>query len=99
MDQGKGMSVGIVAEIQGIAALGHAGQVAAVIDITVGVRAVGALCAHAVGIVGIGPGSRAVGYACHLSAMLPDLGAGDKGNAPFFPLSETKDLQLDQLSA
>ena len=50
--QGEGLSVRVVGKVQRVAATGHPGKLPAVIDVAVGIGAVGALCSHAVGIVG-----------------------------------------------
>ena len=66
-----GMPVGIVVEMQGVAANGHMGQLAVVVEIVVGGCAVGTLGTHAIGIVSEVPGGAALGHAGKLPAVDP----------------------------
>ena len=69
----------IVTKTQGVAADGHLGQLAVIVDIAVSSGTVGSLGPHAVGVVGKVPGCVATGHACQLTAVFPDKGPGTIG--------------------
>ena len=79
MIQRQGRSRSVVGEVQHIAAYRHLTELVAVIDIAVGLGAVGTLGSQTVGIVGKIPGSTAVGHGSQLSAVLPGIGPGAVG--------------------
>ena len=68
---GHGNAIGVVGEVQGVAAYGHLAELAAVVDIAIGNRAVGTADSHTVLVIGIGPGGAVLGDGCQLPAMLP----------------------------
>ena len=76
-------TVGIVAEVQHVAAYGHLAQLAAVVDVIVAVITLGAPQAHAVHIIGAAPCGSTVKYGGHLSAdSLFRWGCGDGHAVP-----------------
>ena len=66
-----GNAIGVVGEVQGVAAYGHLAELAAVVDIAIGNRAVGTADSHTVLVIGVGPGGAVLGNGCQLPAMLP----------------------------
>ena len=68
---GHGNAIGVVGEVQGVAAYGHLAELAAVVDIAIGNRAVGTADSHTVLVIGVGPGGAVLGDGCQLPAMLP----------------------------
>ena len=70
---GHGNAIGVVGEVQGVAAYGHLAELTAVVDIAIGNRAVGTADSHTVLVIGIGPGGAVLGNGCQLPAMLPGI--------------------------
>ena len=68
---GHGNAIGVVGEVQGVAAYGHLAELTAVVDIAIGNRAVGTADSHTVLVIGVGPGGAVLGDGCQLPAMLP----------------------------
>ena len=68
---GHGNAIGVVGEVQGVAAYGHLAELTAVVDIAIGHRAVGTADSHTVLVIGISPGGAVLGDGCQLPAMLP----------------------------
>ena len=69
--RGHGNAIGIVGEVQGVAAYGHLAELTSVVDIAIGHRAVGTADSHTVLVIGIGPGGTVLGDGCQFPAMLP----------------------------
>ena len=70
---GHGNAIGVVGEVQGVAAYGHLAELTAVVDIAIGNRAVGTADSHTVLVIGVGPGGTVLGNGCQLPAMLPGI--------------------------
>ena len=93
---GHGNAIGVVGEVQGVAAYGHLAELTAVVDIAIGNRAVGTADSHTVLVIGVGPGGAVLGDGCQLPAMLPGVlpHAIRQGVTPFrIPIGIGDDFQ------